>query len=116
MLLRVQLRVIDLDLVGREVERQPQEEIGDQHEADEIVHADRGAERHHVDQPDIADLHARQDHQDEAEGIGPVPDPDRQRVDVESAWCCSFHARSRVRRPLWDHAPPAGGWSWPLCG
>src|SRR5665647_3019865 len=84
MLLEVQLGVIGPDAVGRDVERQPQKEIGDQYEADEVVGADGGVERHDVDQPDITNLHSRQDHQDETQRIGPVPNADRQRVDVES--------------------------------
>ena len=84
MLLEVQFRVIGPDPVGKEIKRQPEEEIGDQDKADEIVHGDGGAERHHIDQPDIADLHARQDHQDEADALVQCQILNRQRVNVES--------------------------------
>ena len=103
MLPRVQFRVIGPDPVGKEIKHQPQEKVGDQDEADEIVHADRRAERHHIDQPDIADLHAGEDHQDEADGIGPVPDPDRQRVNVESVHGAVPFNAARAVMPPWDH-------------
>ena len=49
MLLQVQFRMIGANTVRGDVKRQPQAEIGDQHEADEVVHGNGGAERHHVD-------------------------------------------------------------------
>src|SRR5450759_4111808 len=84
MLPRAQFRMISPDPIGKDIEEEPYEKIGDQDEADEIVHSDRRPERHHIDQPDIADLHAGENHQEETDGIGPVPESNRQRVDVES--------------------------------
>jgi hypothetical protein len=49
-----------------------------------LVQLDRRPERDHVDQADVAQLQSGQDHQDETDRIGPVPDPDRERVNVDA--------------------------------
>ncbi len=80
---RAQLGVVDLDLVREQVEQQPDEEVGDQHEPDPVVQVDRGAEGHQPDQVHVAQLDPGQDQRDEAERVDPVPDPDRQRMHVD---------------------------------
>ena len=80
---RTQLRMIDLDLVGKKIEQKPDEKIGDQDKADHVVGDDGSFERHQIDQADVADLQAGDDHENEAERIGPVPDSDRQGMDIE---------------------------------
>ena len=47
--------------------------------------------------------------QDKADGIGPVPDADRQRVNVKSVHS-AVPSATRVVTPSWDHRrPPADG-------
>ena len=97
-LLRIELGVIGPDAVGKQIERQPQEEVGDQDEAAKIVQAHGIAERDHVDEPDIANLQARQDHQNEADvrwssaRCGPAGDEDRCEPWVQFLWPSVYDA------------------------
>ncbi len=80
---RRELRVIDPNLVGEQVEQEPDEEVADQQETDGVVRFDGGLEGDQVDQADIANLDAARDQDDETQGVDPVPDANRQRVYIE---------------------------------
>src|SRR3990172_11026341 len=79
--------MVDLDLVRKQVEEEPDEEIADKHETDPVMQDDRRPERQQIDQSDVTYLNAGDDHRHESERVDPVPDPDGKRVNVDSRHC-----------------------------
>ena len=81
----VELRVIDLDLVSKHVEAQPDKEVGHQHKTNPVVHHHRRFKWHPLKQVQVADLQASGNQQNKAQRVGPVPDAYRKRIDIELA-------------------------------
>ena len=99
---RVQLGVIDPDLVGEKIEEEPHEEVGDENKADPVVDGDGDPEGHHVDQTHVADLHPGENQHHAGDRIDPMPNPHGERVNVNPMhlaypFRCSWGLRFRYQ-------------------
>src|SRR5476651_2505196 len=90
--------MVDLNLVRKQVKEEPHEEIADEHKTDPVMQDDRRPERQQIDQSDVTYLKAGYDHHHESERVGPVPDPDGERVNVDSWHCVVPFALGHRRR------------------